>query len=142
MGDPSPLPYLNDAADQSDGAIDIALEVLLAPAGEAPQRLSRSRATDLYWTFAQLVTHHTCGGCNLNPGDLLGSGTISGPTSDEAGSLLELTRGGSEPLTLASGAMRRFLEDGDEVILRGRCEREGFVSIGLGECRARILPAP
>ena len=140
-GDPEPLSYLLDAADQAEGAFDIDLEVLLVPAGGAPQRLSQSRATDLYWTLAQLVAHHTCGGCNLRPGDLLGSGTISGPTPEGSGSLLELTRGGREPLTLASGGTRRFLEDGDELILRGRCTREGFVSIGLGECRARVLPA-
>ncbi len=141
-GDPAPLPYLMAEADQQLGAVDIALEVLLAPAGGAPQRLSTSNATDLYWTLAQFVAHHTCGGCNLNPGDLLGSGTISGATPAGCGSLLELTRGGAEPLALADGASRRFLEDGDEVILRGVCRREGYASIGFGECRAMVSPAP
>jgi fumarylacetoacetase len=140
-GDPAPLPYLLDPADQAEGAVDIALEVLLAPKGGAPQRLSASNATDLYWTLAQFVAHHASGGCNLNPGDLFGTGTISGPDPAGCGSLLELTRGGAEPVALASGETRRFLEDGDEVIFRGRCRRNGFVQIGFGECRAAILPA-
>ena len=141
-GDPTPLPYLMSAADQQKGAFDIALEVLLAPGGGAAQRLSASNATDLYWTAAQFVAHHTSGGCNLNPGDLLGSGTISGVTHEGCGSLLELTRGGAEPIRLGDGGVRRFLEDGDEVIFRGVCRREGFAPIGFGECRAVILPAP
>ncbi len=141
-GDPAPLPYLIDPADQAAGAFSVALEVWLAPGGGRAQRLSASNATDLYWTPAQFVAHHTSGGCNLNPGDLLGSGTVSGAGRDGCGSLLELTRGGSEPIALAGGVSRRFLEDGDEVILRGVCRREGFSAIGFGECRAVILPAP
>ena len=140
-GDPAPLPYLMDQADQRAGAVDVRLEVLLAPPGEEPQRLSTGAATDLYWTLAQFVAHHTSGGCNLNPGDLLGSGTISAEAPDGWGSLLELTRGGKEPLALDAGGTRRFLEDGDAVIFRGVCSREGFAPIGFGECRAAILPA-
>ncbi|HET7594624.1 MAG TPA: fumarylacetoacetate hydrolase family protein, partial [Stellaceae bacterium] len=144
-GDPKPLDYLWDEADQRAGAFDIALEALILTEamrgkGMAPQRLSQSNSTDLYWTVAQLVAHHSCGGCNLNPGDLFGSGTISGTTRDSFGSLLELTQGGREPLTLASGETRRFLEDGDEIILRAHCRRDGYVSIGFGECRGKILP--
>jgi fumarylacetoacetase len=94
----------------------------------------------MYWTVAQLVAHHTSNGCNLRPGDLLGTGTISGPDIDGSGSMLEATNGGRSPINLASGEERRFLEDGDEVILRARGRREGFASIGFGECRATILP--
>jgi fumarylacetoacetase len=146
MGDPPPLPYLLDAGDQAGGALDIALEVLLlTPALQSkklpPHRLSASNARHLYWTVAQLVAHHTCGGCNLRPGDLLGTGTISGPGEGELGSLLEISAGGRRPLTLPSGETRRFLEDGDTVVMRARCRREGFASIGFGECRGTILPA-
>jgi len=109
--------------------------------GLAPQRLSQANSTELYWTVAQLVAHHSCGGCNLNAGDLFGSGTISGTTRESFGSLLELTQGGREPLTLASGETRRFLEDGDEIILRAHCRRDGYVPIGFGECRGRIVPS-
>ena len=145
-GDPAPLPYLLDAADQAQGALDITLEVLietpgLKAKGLPPHRLSRGSSSDLYWTAAQFVAHHTCGGCNLSPGDLMGTGTISGPTPDSFGSLLELSQGGKAPLTLASGEERRFLEDGDTVIITGRAAREGFVSIGFGACRGTILPA-
>ena len=142
QGDPAPLPYLLDADDQAEGAVNIALEVLLAPAGRAARRLTSGVATDLYWTPAQLIAHHTSGGCNLQPGDLLGSGTISGVSRDSWGSLLELTFGGAEPIVLGDGETRRFLEDRDEVIFRGVCRREGFASIGFGECRATVLPAP
>ncbi|WP_174301737.1 fumarylacetoacetase [Caulobacter sp. S45] len=141
-GDPAPLPYLLDPQDQSQGAVDVALEVRLTPVGGLAQRLAAGHATDLYWTPAQLIAHHASGGCNLNPGDLLGTGTISGVTPGSCGSLLELTRGGRDPITLAGGGTRRFLEDGDEVSLRGVCRRDGFISIGFGECRATILPAP
>ena len=145
-GDPTPLPYLLDEQDQRDGALDLELEVLLlTPAmrerGLAPHRLAVSNARHLYWTVAQLVAHHTSGGCNLNPGDLFGSGTISGPTRDSVGSLLEATGGGHAPLTLPSGETRSFLEDGDEVIMRAHGRRDGFAQVGFGECRAVIAPA-
>ena len=145
-GDPAPLPYLRDEADQAHGAFTIELEVLLLTermreAGSAPQRLSRGSTRDMYWTVAQLVAHHTSNGCNLRPGDLLGSGTISGPTRDAVGSLLEMTRGGKEPVELPGGETRTFLRDGDEVILRGRAVAAGAVPIGFGECRATVLPA-
>ena len=108
----------------------------------APVRLSHGHARDLYWTPGQLLAHHTSNGCNLLPGDLLGSGTISGPEDENEGCLLERTRGGQEPIRLPGGETRRSLADGDEVILKGYCEAEGFLRIGLGECRGKILPAP
>ena len=145
-GDPATLPYLHDDADQSGGALDVTVEVLLTtPAmkvqGLAPHLLSTGSALDLYWTPAQLLTHQASNGCNLNPGDLLGTGTISAPTPDGAGSLLEITQGGRSPITLPSGEVRRFLEDGDEVVLRARAHRDGAVPIGFGECRGVVLPA-
>ncbi|MBR0664959.1 fumarylacetoacetase [Roseomonas hellenica] len=145
-GDPAPLPYLLDAADQRGGAFDIALEVLIETAamraaGLPPHRLSLSGTRHMYWTVAQMVAHHTSGGCDLNPGDLLGSGTLSAPDPAGLGSLLETTRGGQAPVVLPGGETRRFLEDGDAVILRARAARPGAVSIGFGECRAQILPA-
>lgn len=141
--DPAPLAYLTDDADQAGGGIDVALEVFLSSSrmraeGVAPVRLSRSRLGDLYWTPAQLLAHHTSNGCNLQPGDLLGSGTVSGEAKDARGCLLELTWRGTEPITLPTGETRRFLEDGDEVVMRGHCEREGFARIGFGECRGII----
>jgi fumarylacetoacetase len=144
-GDPKPLDYLWDETDQRSGAFDIELEALiltegLRAKGLPPERLTRGNATDLYWTIAQMVAHHSCGGCNLNAGDLFGSGTISGTNRESFGSLLELTMGGRQPLTLASGETRRFLEDGDEVIFRAHCHRDGYVPIGFGECRGRITP--
>jgi len=140
-GDPHPLDYL--ASTQPAAAFDITLEVLietpgLKAAGKPPHLLARSNARHLYWTVGQMITHHACGGCNLEPGDLIGTGTISAPTADGLGSLLELTRGGRAPVTLASGETRRFLDDGDEVIMRASCAREGFASIGFGECRGMI----
>jgi fumarylacetoacetase len=143
-GDPAPLPYLDDPVDREHGALDLELEVFLQTArmrdaGLPPERLSRSNTRDLYWTPAQMVAHHASGGCNLCPGDLLGSGTVSGPTESSRGCLLELTWRGTRPLQLPGGEARRFLEDGDEVVLRGRCAREGWVSIGFGECRGRIV---
>jgi fumarylacetoacetase len=95
----------------------------------------------MYWTVAQMVAHHTCNGCNLQPGDLLGTGTISSPTEDGFGSLLEITQGGRKPIELPSGETRRFLENGDEIVLRARARRDGVAPIGLGECRAKVLPA-
>jgi fumarylacetoacetase len=143
-GDPRPLPYLMDDGDQAAGAFDIVLEALiLTEAMRArnlpPHRLAASNARHLYWTVAQMVTHHSCGGCNLEPGDLIGTGTISAP--DSVGSMLELTRGGREPVTLPSGETRRFLDDGDEVIFRAFARREAFVQIGFGECRGKIVSA-
>jgi len=108
--------------------------------GIEPQRISASNVRHLYWTTAQLVAHHASNGCNLQPGDLLGTGTISGPTRDSLGSLLEITEGGRKPLTLPTTEKRTFLEDGDEVILRARAAREGFVSIGFGDCRGLVVP--
>lgn len=145
-GDPAPLPYLLDPADQAGGGIDLTLEVWLTSQqmraqGIAPLRLSRGSFREMYWTLAQLVAHHTSNGCNLRPGDLLASGTVSGPAREARGCLLELTWRGEEPISLPTGEQRRFLEDGDEVILRGWCARPGFRRIGLGECRGVILPA-
>jgi fumarylacetoacetase len=105
----------------------------------SPHRLAASNARHLYWTVGQMVTHHACGGCNLEAGDLIGTGTISAP--DSVGSMLELTRGGREPVTLPTGEPRRFLDDGDEVIFRAVARRDGFASIGFGECRGRIAEA-
>jgi fumarylacetoacetase len=137
-GDPPPLPHLTQ---HSLGAFDVNVEVWLqTPKLEEPVRLSRGNFRDMYWTVAQLVTHHASNGCNLRPGDLLASGTVSGPAKESRGCLLELTWRGSEPITLPNGEERRFLEDGDEVILRAFCEREG-VRIGFGDCRGRVLPA-
>jgi fumarylacetoacetase len=110
-------------------------------AGQPGVRLSQSNAVDAYWTPAQLVAHHTINGCNLNSGDLLGSGTLSGPNQDQGGSLLELTVGGKQPMKLANGQERAFLEDGDTLILRAHCERAGYRRIGFGECRGTVLPA-
>ena len=144
-GDPAPLPYLDGEANRRAGQIDIRLEALIltramAAAGLPPHRLSHAGAAEAaYWTPAQLVAHHTVNGCNLQPGDLLGSGTLSGPAPDQAGSLLELTRGGREPVTLPSGETRTFLEPGDTVILRGWCERPGARRIGLGEVAGTVL---
>ena len=145
-GDPAPLPYLLDDADQRGGALDLELEVLLTTRqmqsqGLAPHRLSLGHATDLYWTPAQMVAHHASNGCNLNPGDLFGTGTISSPGGEGGGCLLETSQGGRVPITLPSGETRRFLEDGDQIVLRARARREGAASIGFGECRGLVLPA-
>ncbi|MGA9640823.1 MAG: fumarylacetoacetase [Terriglobales bacterium] len=150
-GDPAPLPYLLDAADQEHGGLNLTLEVSLLTArmreaGLAAAPLSRSNFRDLYWTIAQMLTHHASNGCNLLPGDLLASGTVSGPDLAGAeksarGCLLELTTRGANPIALPNGEQRKFLEDGDEVIFRGFCQRDGFRRIGLGECRGTILPA-
>jgi len=139
-GDPAPLPYLNWPDDRQHGGIDLTLEVYIRTRRmESPVRLSRSNLKDLYWTPAQLLTHHASNGCNLQPGDLLASGTVSGPQPEARGCLLELTQRGAHPISLPGGETRKFLEDGDEVILRGYCEREGCVRIGFGECRGRIV---
>lgn len=144
--DPAPLPYLFCQTDQQQGGLDLWLEVsLLSPkmreARIAPIVLGRSNFRDMYWTMAQMLTHHASNGCNLRPGDLLASGTVSGAGKNARGCLLELTSRGKDPVTLPTGEQRKFLEDGDEVILRGFCEREGFRSIGLGSCFGKILPA-
>ncbi|HEX7152116.1 MAG TPA: fumarylacetoacetase [Thermoanaerobaculia bacterium] len=134
-GDPEPLPYLRD-----DVAFDITVEVWLRTAKMTePVRLSRGNFRDMYWTVAQLVAHHASNGCNLMPGDLLASGTVSGPTKEARGCLLELTWRGTEPLELPTGETRKFLEDGDEVILRAYCEKEGHARIGFGECRGSVV---
>jgi fumarylacetoacetase len=148
VGDPEPLPYLSAAEDRARGALDIELEVWLQTAqmreaGQAAVRLTRGNAREAaYWTPAQLVAHHTAGGCNLQPGDLFGSGTLSGPGADQAGSMLELTQGGKQPITLPNGETRNFLADGDTLTLRGHCERAGTRRIGFGECSATVLAAP
>jgi fumarylacetoacetase len=144
QGDPAPLPYLLDTNDQSGGALDIALDVsLLTPGlkakGLPAHRLSSGNARDLYWTVAQLVTHHTSNGCNLRPGDIFGTGTISGTDAGSLGSLLEISAGGRQPIDLPSGETRRFLEDGDTVIMRAHCQRDGRAPIGFGECRGTII---
>ena len=142
-GDPAPMPYLLDEEDQARGAYSIEMEVHLLTAkmrdaGLPPERLSKGPMTAMYWTAAQLVAHHTVGGCNLQPGDLLGTGTLSSESRDTFGSLLELSEGGKNPLTLSNGETRSFLEDGDEVIMTAHAVRDGFRSIGFGECRGRI----
>jgi fumarylacetoacetase len=144
--DPRPLPHLTDEADQRAGGYAIGTDVYLSSAQMrakklAPARLSRCSFRDSYWTVAQLVAHQTSNGCNLQPGDLLGSGTLSGTEPGTAGSLLELTQGGKAPLTLPGGETRAFLADGDEVIQRGRCEAEGAVAIGFGEAAGVVKPA-
>lgn len=145
-GDPPLLPHLDSAANQAHGGLDLELEVFLTTEKSrcgrlAPAKLSRGFFRDLYWTPAQMLAHHVSNGCNLRPGDLLGSGTVSGPEKSNRGCLLELTWRGAEPLTLPWGETRKYLQDGDEVILRGRCAREGFVTISFGECRGVVLPA-
>ena len=146
-GDPQPLPYLDSAANRAAGALDVQLQVLLQTAamreaGIAPALLSTSSAAQAaYWTPAQLVAHHTVNGCNLQPGDLLGSGTLSGPTPAQAGSLLELSQGGKQPITLPNGETRVFLQDGDTLILAGHCARPGARRIGFGKCAGTVLPA-
>ncbi|MBA3889727.1 MAG: fumarylacetoacetase [Gemmatimonadaceae bacterium] len=145
--DPAPLPYLSDSADQSAGGFAVTLEVWLSSdrmraEGAKPVRLSRASFTGMYWTPAQLIAHHASSGCNLRPGDLLASGTVSGPAKDERGCMLELAWRGTEPVALPTGETRRFLEDGDEVVLRGYCERPGARRIGFGECRGIVTSAP
>jgi fumarylacetoacetase len=146
VGDPAPLPYLSNIEDQKTGGLDLNLEVLLQSqkmrdANVAPVRLSQGNFSDMYWTLAQMLTHHASNGCNLLPGDLLASGTVSGKEKSSRGCLLELAWRGQEPISLPSGETRKFLEDGDEVIFRGYCEKPGFRRIGFGECRGTVVPA-
>jgi fumarylacetoacetase len=143
-GDPEPLPYLRHEDDEARGGIDLHLEVRLSSeamrrGGHPPIVVSHSNLKDIYWTLAQMVAHHSSNGCNLRPGDLIASGTVSGPEKENRGCLLERTWRGSEPLTLPTGEERRFLEAGDEVILRGHCERDGFARVGFGECRGVVV---
>ena len=146
-GDPQPLPYLDSAFNRERGAIEMTLEVWLQTAtmrdaGVVAVKLSQSKVAEAaYWTFAQLVSHHTVNGCNLQPGDLLGSGTLSGPTPEQGGSLLELSMGGKQKITLPNGEQRTFLEDGDTVTLRGHCARPGTARIGLGEVSGTLTAA-
>ncbi len=144
--DPQPMDYLESAHNREFGAFDIKMDVQIETekmraAGEAPTQVSKSSFKHSYWTVAQMVTHHTVNGCNFQPGDMLGSGTQSGPEHEEAGSLLELSRGGKEKITLANGEQRTFLEDGDNVIMRGWCEKDGFARIGFGSVEGTVLPA-
>jgi fumarylacetoacetase len=146
-GDPPPLPYLHDGQDQKTGALSIELEASLSTqtmrgAGLAPYRLTRVEAREMYWTVAQIVTHHASNGCDLRPGDLIGTGTISGPDDGSLGSLLEIARGGASPITLPSGEQRAFLADGDEITLSARAVADGRVPIGFGACHAIVDPAP
>lgn len=145
-GDPQPLAYLDAPANQTMGAIDLQLQVLLQTQamrtqGQLAAPLTQTSYRHAYWTVAQLVAHHTVNGCNLQPGDLFGSGTLSGPTLDEAGALIELTAGGKNPVTLPNGETRTFLEDGDALVIRGWCEKPGAARLGFGECVGTVLPA-
>ncbi len=145
-GDPQPLPYLDSPANRQAGSLDIQLQVgLQTPqmreANQADATICRTSYRHAYWTLAQMVTHHTVNGCNLQPGDLLGSGTLSGPALDQAGALIELTEGGMRPIELPDGESRTFLEDGDSVVIRGWCEKPGAARIGFGECWGTVLPA-
>jgi fumarylacetoacetase len=145
-GDPQPMAYLDSPANRSGGAFDIQLQVgLQTPqmraAGQLDASICRTSYRHAYWTVAQMLTHHTVNGCNLQPGDLLGSGTLSGPTLDQAGALIELTTGGKNPIALPNGEQRTWLEDGDSVVLRGWCEKAGAARIGFGECVGTVLPA-
>lgn len=145
-GDPEPLPYLFDENDQAHGAYDLSLEVAIAtPAMRErnlpPQRLSKGSSTNMYWTVAQMIAHHSSNGCDLHPGDLFGSGTISAPDDSGYGSLLEITRGGKQPVQLDSGEERGFLEDGDEIIMRVSAQAQGYAAIGFGECRGTVMKA-
>jgi fumarylacetoacetase len=144
--DPAPLAYLRSDEDQRVGGLDLTVEVFLLTAAmrterQQPHRLSRANMRDLYWTPAQMIAHHTSNGCNLLPGDLVATGTVSGAEENAAGCLLELTRGGARQLRLPNGESRTALEDGDEVILRGFCRLAGLPQVSLGECRGVVLPA-
>lgn len=143
--DPQPLPYLSSELNASYGGIDLTVEVFvrsqqMREQGMEPFRLSLGTFNQMYWTIAQMLTHHSSNGCNLRPGDLLASGTVSGAKAGSQGCLLEITQRGSKPIELPTGEVRSFLSDGDEVILRGYCEKEGYVRVGFGECRGVVLP--
>lgn len=143
--DPQPLPYLSSDTNSEEGALDIKLEVLLQTQqmrthNEPPAKLSESNFVYSYWTVAQMVAHHTVNGCNLRPGDFFGSGTQSGPEHEQGGSMLELSRGGKESVSLPNGEQRTFVEDGDTVVMRGYCEKEGVARIGFGEVVSTVLP--
>ena len=145
-GDPMPLPYLDSASNRTSGAFDIQLQVGLQTermraAGEAGVQICQTSYRHAYWTVAQMVTHHAINGCNLQTGDLLGTGTLSGPSLDQAGALIELTEGGKNPVNLPHGETRTYLEDGDAVVIRGWCVKEGAARIGFGECWGTVLPA-
>ncbi len=145
-GDPPPMPHLFDEADAEQGGIDLQLEVYLCSeqmraAGQAPQKLSRGSTRELYWTPAQMIAHHCSNGCSLEPGDLIATGTVSGAAPDSQGCLLELTWRGEKPVSLPSGEVRRQLEDGDDLMIKGWCLRPGFARIGFGACCGQILPA-
>jgi fumarylacetoacetase len=145
-GDPAPLPYLDDAEDRAHGGLDITLEAYLSTEamrrdGTAPHRLTQTSFAQMYWTMAQMVAHHTSNGCNLEIGDLIGSGTVSGPEKSSWGSLLELSARGREPIELPGGEKRGFIEDGDEILFRGFCAKPGYPRIGFGECRGVVVPA-
>ena len=147
VGDPALLPYLDCAADHATGSVDIRLQVWIETntmrhAGMPPELLSESNASHAYWTMAQLVAHHTVNGCNLQSGDLLGSGTLSGPAPEEGGSLIELTAGGKNPIRLRNGESRQFLLRGDTIILKAFCEKAGARRIGFGECRGTVALSP
>ncbi|WP_428487172.1 fumarylacetoacetase [Rhodopila sp.] len=146
ISDPAPLPHLLDPMDQAMGCFDIEFQVLLLTpamqaAHQAPHRMSVSNASMLYWTVAQMVAHHTSNGCNLLPGDLFGSGTISGTEPGTEGCLLEMTRGGQKSISLPNGETRTYLQDGDEVIFTASCRKPNHVTIGFGECRGVVTPA-
>jgi fumarylacetoacetase len=145
-GDPEPLPYLADETNEKFGGLDIKLDVYIKTKkmrddGDEPFLLSRSNLKDLYWTIGQMLTHHASNGCNLQVGDLMATGTVSGKEDSERGCLLEMTKRGAEPVELPNGETRKFLEDYDEIIMKGFCESEGYRRIGFGECRGMVLPA-
>ncbi|QII83823.1 fumarylacetoacetase [Bordetella hinzii] len=145
-GDPQPLPYLTSETNRAEGAFDVQMEVLITTEASRarqaqPARLSRSNFRDAYWNVAQLIAHHTVNGCNLQAGDMLGTGTLSGPSASEAGSLLELSQGGKTPVELPWGETRAFLEDGDQIIIRAECIKPGYPRIGFGQCVGTVAPA-
>lgn len=144
--DPQPLPYLSSDTNSQQGALDVQLTVAIQTEkmrteGQPAEQITQTSYRHAYWTMAQLIAHHTVNGCDLQPGDLLGTGTLSGPTMGEAGALLEITEGGKKPLSLSNGETRTFLQDGDAVVFTGWCEKPGAARIGFGECRATVLPA-